>query len=187
MTYKKTFKERFESATFYTAMAMPVAGALGGAWLGGTSTLVNGIAGTLLLGAGGAMTGLVVGGLVGAAGFVAANALYKNKEYIALAAAAVASVPFALAARGFDGLRRGLSSRLQKMRKPQIETNANTEGPVSTAEKPAAATKTARSISGWLKGCFQSKSPRIPAHKASAEKPAVNAAPAVKPDNAPQP
>ncbi|HEX2753772.1 MAG TPA: hypothetical protein VHP34_11835, partial [Alphaproteobacteria bacterium] len=67
MTYKKTFKEHFERTTLYTALAVPVVGLLGGAWLGATAA--TGTAGAIALGIGGAVTGLALGGIVGAAGF----------------------------------------------------------------------------------------------------------------------
>jgi|GEM_PF-2392075 len=158
MAYKKTFKERFESVALYTALTVPVAGALGGAWFGATSSVAAGTAGAVLLGTGGAAAGLVLGAAVGAAGFVAAHAIYKNKEYIALAVMGMAVLPFALAARGLKGMRRAAAARLQKMR-PKIRpsSDGNTV-PAAAPEKPAAAKNTARSLGGWLKKRFQNKS-----------------------------
>ncbi len=183
MAYKKTFKERFESTVLFTALAAPVAGFLGGAWLGATSSIMNGVGGAILFGAGGAMTGLVLGGFAGAVGFTAANAIYKNKEYIALAVVAVASLPFALAARGLDGMRRALSAQVQKIR--PVRSGAAADGTASVPEKPAAAKNTPRSIGGWLKSRFQNKSGRTAETKTPASKAPKNNAPAIKPDNAP--
>lgn len=155
MTYKKTFKERFQSATLYTALAVPVAGVVGGAWLGATSALAQGAAGAVMLGMGGAMAGLMLGGVAGAAGFVAANAIYKNKEYIALAVTAVTIAPFMLAARGLNRLRGAAADKLKKMRPAKPEKSAAPEQP---PEKPAAAQISARAIGGWLKNRFAGKS-----------------------------
>lgn len=141
-SYKKTFKERFESATFFTAASMPFLGLAGGAWIGATSALSSGVGlaiGLAIgLGVAGAAGGFVAGAVVGAAGFFAANAIYKNKEYIALAATFVAIAPFALAGRGLKNLGQKIKSLLPKRDTPAAE-KGNTKATPQSGDVPPAA------------------------------------------------
>jgi hypothetical protein len=185
MTYKKTFKERFESTTLYTALAVPVAGVLGGAWFGATSGFATGTAGAVLLGTGGAAAGLVLGGIVGAAGFFTANAIYKNKEYIALAAIAVTVLPFALAGRALKAAGTSLSTKVQKIW-PKRSSAASSQPP-AVSEKPQDTAPTGRTLTSRLKACFSRHNGRkaLPESEAANKADGNNASP-VKTGNAPR-
>ena len=137
-SYKKTFKERFESATFFTAASMPFLGLAGGAWIGATSALSSGVGLAIGLGVAGAAGGFMAGAVVGAAGFFAANAIYKNKEYIALATTFVAIAPFALAGRGLKNLGQKIKSLLPKRDTPAAE-KGNTKATPQSGDVPPAA------------------------------------------------
>lgn len=175
MTYKKTFKEHFERTNLYTALAVPVVGLLGGAWLGATAA--TGTAGAIALGIGGAVTGLALGGIVGAAGFFAANALYKNKEYIALAAMAMTVLPFALAGRALKTAGKNLSTKAQKVWPKRDGLDSPSSPDVS--EKPEGSAPPSWALAGRLKACFTRNNGRA----ASPESEAANK---VNGDNAPR-
>lgn len=156
--YKKTFKERFESATFFTAATMPFLGLAGGAWLGATSALSSGAGLAIGLGVAGAAGGFVAGAVVGAAGFFAANAIYKNKEYIALAATFVVIAPFALAGRGLKNLGQKMKSLLPKRDTPAAaKDDAKTKPPQSGDASPAASLPSSGTVTEAFKAGAEEK------------------------------
>lgn len=133
MKYKKTFKEIFQSATFYTAMSMPVLGAAGGAWAAVTSTLATGAGAAVALGLGGAVVGVGAGAVIGAVGFVTANAIYENKEHIVIGTLIAATLPFMLAGKALGNLAKKAQGWLRKgpskavAEPPQIPPAASAE------------------------------------------------------------
>lgn len=155
--YKKTFKERFESATFFTAATMPFLGLAGGAWLGATSALSSGAGLAIGLGVAGAAGGFVAGAVVGAAGFFAANAIYKNKEYIALAATFVVIAPFALAGRGLKNLGQKMKSLLPKRDTPAAEKDNAKAMPQTGDASPAASLPSSGTVTKAFKAGAEEK------------------------------
>lgn len=129
---KENFKAHFEQTSFYAACAIPVLGGIGGAYLGAVSGLLGpSVGAAVTIGIGGAAVGALAGLPVGAAGFFAANSLYKNKEYIVMAMAFAVTAPFALALKGLKAVKNKIFGR----KEPQAETPpADTVSPIKTGK-----------------------------------------------------
>lgn len=117
-------RERFETLSLYVAGAIPVLGLAGGGYLGATAGFFGATAGgAVALGVACAAAGAALGVVVGITGFIAANAIYKNKEYIIAGSAMALYAPFALAGRGLKAAKEKLFGRGKKAEQ-SVDTTA---------------------------------------------------------------
>ncbi len=117
-------RERFETLSLYVAGAIPVLGLAGGGYLGATAGFFGATAGgAAALGVACAAAGAALGVVVGITGFIAANAIYKNKEYIIAGSAMALYAPFALAGRGLKAVKDKLFGHSKKADK-SVDTAA---------------------------------------------------------------
>lgn len=116
--YKKSSKEKFQDFTFYASCAIAGLGTLAGGFAGATSAMVTSTVGAVSLGVVGAGAGLVGGALLGLGAFFAANAIYENREYIAMGTAFVAVAPFMALGRGLKNLKNKVFSPKKDKNKP---------------------------------------------------------------------
>ncbi len=143
------FRRGFEATTFWAAVATPFLGAAGGGYLGAFGGVFSSTAGAVALGAAGAAVGFIGGAALGAAGFFAANSIYKNREYIVLGTLFLVTAPYALAVTGLKAAGKKLKAVKDKIfgsKKQPANAAAHTNtsvAPVKT-EKSGTAEKSAQ-------------------------------------------
>jgi len=130
---KKSSQEKFQSLSFYGAGSAALLSTAGGGYLGFTSTLVSSTLGAASLGVAGAAVGLVSGTAIGLGAYFAANAIYDNREYIAVGTALLVTLPIAKLGRALKSVKEKLFR--QKKTRPSVKKNGSDITPSDLGRK----------------------------------------------------